>query len=58
MYCMYVGVKYMHIQHVYMCAYVLVHPKMHICMCMYCMYVYVSASSKISNTGTTYRYIQ
>jgi hypothetical protein len=53
MYCIDVGVKYIHIQYVHMCEHV--HPQMHmsVCVCIVCMCLYeiVSDSSNISNTG-------
>ena len=45
MYCMYAGVRYIHIQSVHVC--IFLPQSAYVSICMYCMYVYVSAKSEI-----------
>ena len=41
LYCMYVGVLYIHIQKVHMCAYFYPHVHMSVCACIVCMCMYL-----------------
>ena len=40
-YCMYVGLRYIHIQKVHMCAYFYPHVHMSVCVCIVCMCMYL-----------------
>jgi hypothetical protein len=57
LYCMYVGVLYIHIQKVHMCVYFYPHVHMSVCVCIVCMCMYLKNLFLQIHTDI-YRYIQ